>query len=51
MAGIGWLASCSLAITAMVNAPFRDAAMGLSLLILAAALSSWPADREGAART
>lgn len=46
MGGAGWMASIALSITAMVNAPFRDAALGMSLLILAAALATWPAPAQ-----
>jgi len=42
MAVAGWILTWTLVITATVNAPFRDAALGMSLWILAVALSTWP---------
>jgi O-antigen ligase len=37
----GWVLTWTLAITAAVNAPFRDAGLGMTMLILATALSTW----------
>ena len=39
IAAIGWLMTWTLLLTALVNAPFRDAALGMSLTLLAVALS------------
>ncbi len=44
--GAGWMASGALFITGMVNAPFRDAALGMSLVILTAVLATWPSSTE-----
>lgn len=42
LGGAGWVAVWALCLTAGVNAPFRDAAIGMSLLLLAAILATWP---------
>ena len=44
--GAGWLTTCALCLTAAVNAPYRDAALGMSLLILATSLSTWPTEPD-----
>lgn len=40
-AAMGWILTWGLMVTACFNAPFRDAALGMSLIILAVALSRW----------
>lgn len=37
---VGWIMAWGLAITALFNAPFRDGALGMSMIILGVALSS-----------
>ena len=41
IAAIGWLMTWSLVLTALVNAPFRDGALGMSMTVLAVALSHY----------
>ena len=39
MAGLGWVIGWGLVVTALVNAPFRDGALGMMLIIFAVAFS------------